>query len=213
MVDEAAYIDPKIMFEVIIPILRVKTTSLICLSSPDDEDNYYSKMINAKRPDGSKIFKTVQAVLICERCKENLPPEEAVKCKHIKHTAHWINDRRTDTFAPLYEDAKLAMREFGGLITSNKMSAFRTCEIERFFSRELTRTLAAPPVIITTADNSGAGSSHLAITSGYFKHGSDEFVVSVCFIFFLLFFILFDDKDRLVSCTTYGHLHRSSSRC
>ena len=106
-----------------------------------------------------------------------LPHDKAIKCDHVKNTAHWINHRRARKFSALYDDPALAMREFGGAIVSSTMSAFRKDEITRMFEAERVRTTSAPSVIFIAADNCGGGSSHMAITSGYFA-ADGTFVVS-----------------------------------
>jgi len=37
IVDEAAHIDPQLFYKVIVPILSMKNTSLLCLSSPEGD--------------------------------------------------------------------------------------------------------------------------------------------------------------------------------
>ena len=182
VVDEAAHVDPRLFTEGLFPVLRMKNTAMVCLSSPEDEENNYSKMVNLKDPkSGEPIFETIHARQICDECMK-LTHEKAVQCQHIKNTAHWITHRRAQRFKALYEDPALAMREFGGMIVSSTMSAFRREEIVRMFESDRVRTTAAPSVIFIAADNQGGGSSQLALTSGYFARDG-TFVVSD-FLFF-----------------------------
>ena len=163
--------------------MRMKNTAMVCLSSPEDEENNYSKMVNLKdEKTGEDIFYTIQARQICDECMK-LTHEKANKCQHIKNTAHWINPRREQRFKALYEDPALAMREFGGVIVSSTMSAFRRDEVVRLFEADRVRTTTTPSIIFITADNQGGGSSELALCSGYFA-SNGIFVVSFFFFFF-----------------------------
>lgn len=179
IIDEAAHVDRSLFTEVVFPILRVARTSMVCLSSPDGSDNHFSRWAQTKGDDGEPLMRVIHTVLICKRCMK-LPQEDAIKCKHIKHTAHWISNRRSDKIKKLYaNDPALAMQEFGGAIVSSHIRAFLQSEVEALFARPLVLDSATPHMIITTADNSGAGSSHLAVTSGYFQPNG-VFVVSLC---------------------------------
>lgn len=184
MVDEAAHVDPRLFTEGLFPVLRMKNTAMVCLSSPEDEENQYSRMVNLKDPQGNSIFEVIHARQICDACMK-LPLEQANKCEHVKNTAHWINHRRAKKFSALYEDPALAAREFGGAIVSSTMSAFRRDEVTRMFEAERVRTVSTPSCIFIAADNCGGGSSHMALTSGYFARDG-TFVVSNSFFSFYL---------------------------
>lgn len=163
----------------------MKNTALVCLSSPEDEENNYSKMVQLKdSKTGESIFKTIHARQICESCMK-LTHDKAVQCQHIKNTAHWINHRRAERFKALYEDPALAMREFGGMIVSSTMSAFRRDELVRMFEAPRVRGTTTPSVIFIAADNQGGGSSQMGITSGYFARDG-TFVVSGVGVFFFI---------------------------
>jgi len=180
VVDEAAFVDRRLFTEGLFPILRMKDTALLCLSSPGDESNHYSRMVQAVDSATQKpVFKYIQAKQICDECLK-LPNEEAVKCEHIKNTSPWINHRRSKKFQALYDDPVLAMAEYGGVIRSSNMSAFRKSEILTLFDENQTprvRTTATPSMIFITADNNGGGSSHMALCSGYYAVDG-TFVVS-----------------------------------
>ena len=125
---------------------------------------------------------------ICDECLK-LPNEEANKCEHIKNTSPWINHRRSKKFQALYDDPVLAMAEYGGVIRSNNMSAFRKSEILKLFNTDQTpfvSTTSTPSMIFITADNNGAGSSDMALCSGYYAIDG-TFVVIFIFSFFFLF--------------------------
>lgn len=70
IIDEAAHIDPKLFFKTIVPILSMKNTALLCLSSPEGDSNYYSALMNLKRDDGSNepFFNVINCFQICAKC-------------------------------------------------------------------------------------------------------------------------------------------------
>ena len=47
----------------------MRNTAMVCLSSPEDEENNYSKMVNLKDPKtGEDVFVTIHARQICDEC-------------------------------------------------------------------------------------------------------------------------------------------------
>lgn len=89
IVDEAAHIDPGLFYKVIVPILSVKNTSLLCLSSPEGDSNYYSELMNLKKEDNvTPFFVVINCAMICKKCSL-LEPVLQLKCTHVKSTAHW----------------------------------------------------------------------------------------------------------------------------
>ena len=43
IMEEAAFMDTKVFYEVIVPLLEVENTALICISTPQDSMNFYSE--------------------------------------------------------------------------------------------------------------------------------------------------------------------------
>jgi len=154
----------------------------VALTSPDGMDNHISKWAEAVDKYGKLVWHVIHVELLCKACKK-LPPEQGMHCKHIKNSAHWIDTRKSDKIKALYaDDPALAMQEFGGAIVSTYIRAFMREEVTRLFNKPLYFEILEPKMIITAADNSGAGSSHLALTSGYFTPDG-QFVVSVFLLF------------------------------
>jgi len=163
----------------------MKNTSLMCLSSPEGDENYYSQLLNMRDPlTNGPFFRVVECFMICKDCRQ-LPREEAIKCDHVPQNAHWLSKKKSMRLKMLYKSSPaLAMREFGGMIVSDYLPAFKKEEIAHLFD-PLRRhvTAHAPKYIFTSADPNGGGPSHMAICSAYYYSGS--LVVS----WFLYFFI------------------------
>ena len=51
--------------EVVIPLLGVNGTSIVAISTPLGEDNWYSELIQSRMDDGSQLFNVIQYSLVC----------------------------------------------------------------------------------------------------------------------------------------------------
>lgn len=80
--EEAAYMDLRVFFEVIVPLLEMEQTSLICISTILESFNFYSRLLDLSDGDGNSLFETLRFELICEACKASDAPE---KCTHMLH--------------------------------------------------------------------------------------------------------------------------------
>lgn len=174
IIDEAAHIDPKLFFKTILPILAMKNTSLMCLSSPEGDDNYYSQLMNLKDEEsGEPFFQVINCFQICPRCLK-LEREKQIKCTHVKSSAHWLSSRKTKKLKMLYKaNPEDAIREFGGIVVSDHLPALRKEEVQRAFTMEPMFTSTPPPCIFTCCDPTGGGPSMLSIASGYYTKMGD----------------------------------------
>lgn len=171
--DEAAHIDPQLFYKTIVPILQMKNTALVCLSSPEGDDNYFSQLINLEDPTtGESFFFIKDCMMICEACRK-LERNEAFKCKHVRQTAHWLSKKKTERLKLLYKsNPALAMREFGGVIISDFLPCFKKEEIAVMFDGEPHETKSVPQYIFICADPNGGGPSHMAVCSAYYTSGT-----------------------------------------
>ena len=164
----------------------MKNTSLMCLSSPEGDENYYSQLLNMQDPmTNGPFFRVVECFMICKDCR-SLSREEAIKCDHVPQNAHWLSKKKSMRLKMLYKSSPaLAMREFGGMVVSDYLPAFKKEEIAWLFNPSKRHiTTHSPKYIFTSADPNGGGPSHMAICSAYFHNGS--LVVSLFFSFLLL---------------------------
>lgn len=181
----------------------MKNTSLLCLSSPEGDENYYSQLLNLQDPlTGGPFFKVVECFMICKDCQKlgkhkklhtllfffshtfvSTEREEAIKCDHVPQTAHWLSKKKSQRLKLLYKTSPaLAMREFGGMVVSDYLPAFKKDEVAWMFRDDRRHTTNhAPRFIFTAADPNGGGPSHMAICSAYYHSGT--LVVSFSFFF------------------------------
>lgn len=188
IIDEAAHIDPALFYKTILPILQMKNTCLLALSSPEGTDNYYSKLINLMDETTvppTPFFNTVDCFMICEACRKLEDRLEQIKCNHVKQTAHWLSKRKGDRMQALYKsDPATYQREMQGLITDDYVPCFNKEHIERLFTSPPWTVNVAPEYVFVAVDPNGGGPSQMAIASGYWDKGN--FVVSFIFIFIFI---------------------------
>jgi hypothetical protein len=165
----------------------MRYTSLLALSSPEGESNYFSELLRLTNDDGSLFFQVVDCFQICERCQK-LERSKAIQCTHIKNNAHWLSSSSIRKLKALYKNnPEDAMREFGGMVVSDYAPAFAKEEVARWFSRPRWVQDYCPPYIFITADPNGGGPSHFSIVSGFYN-GLDC-VVSYSCVSTVLFFL------------------------
>jgi len=79
--EEAGFIKDDVVRYVVIPLMGVKHTVTLAISTPSDKDNYFATLFNMTFPDtGERVFKCIPIGLACEDCrKRNI----TVKCMHM----------------------------------------------------------------------------------------------------------------------------------
>jgi len=60
---------------VVLPLLSMSSSVLLCISTLRENDNFYSKMFQMRKPDGNLLFETIQIDLVCEACRASDHPE------------------------------------------------------------------------------------------------------------------------------------------
>lgn len=168
ILDEAAHIDPDLFYQTIVPILPIRNTSLLALSSPSGNENYYSKLLNLKDQDGHDFFKIINKQMTCKECMKGSRLQQ-LSCTHMQTTEFWIEDEKYERTKLLYKDAPgLGLQELAGMITSSYTPCFNEDDIAACFAIPRVVTKSPPGIILMTADPNQGGPSHLAITSVYF---------------------------------------------
>lgn len=81
ILEEAAYINPKVFSKVVIPLMMMKFVVVIAISSPSDETNYCSQLAQVRnKVTGEKIFHLLSIGVSCENCQLYFPGQE---CEHV----------------------------------------------------------------------------------------------------------------------------------
>lgn len=198
--DEAAFSPPGLFFSVIVPILQMKNTCYFALSSPQGNDNYYSKLLNLKI-DGKPFFRICQCAMICDECRK-LEREKQIFCNHVKEQPHWLSSKKGNRLKKLYlADPATAIKEFGGVIEDKFVPCFPKHFLSDMFNGPTYKTESAPEYIFITVDPSGGGISQLAVCSGFYDDDLN-FVVSFYWSHYILysysFFKIFKHFNNVV---------------
>lgn len=71
ILEEASRLDRAVFTEVVVPLLGVKDTAVLAISTPLDENNFYSQMLELTQDDGvTPLFNVISVSLICDECKQ-----------------------------------------------------------------------------------------------------------------------------------------------
>lgn len=120
LIDEAAFV-PLSVISVLAPLLMVEQTALICISTPDGVENWYSKLFQPPRdaeddPVGD-MFLRFHVDLLCQACRR------AGRARGCDHNAHllpaWIDQtgqRRADVL--IRSDEHYAQELMGSIVTT-----------------------------------------------------------------------------------------------
>tara|TARA_Y100000817_G_scaffold110586_1_gene86540 strand:+ start:320 stop:1324 length:1005 start_codon:yes stop_codon:yes gene_type:complete len=150
-------------------------TALICISTPQDNLNFYSEMFTMKGPDGKELFRSIQVGLACAAC---LAAGKGDSCTHNEdEIPPWKSREKFDLIKSLYGDRKdLLMRESVGAITEDQSSLFPTHWVDSMFDNQVPTSLAAVRHVIIACDPNGGGDSHMAIVSCAFLFGQMQII-------------------------------------
>lgn len=115
---------PAVFKEVVIPLLGVKDTATLAISTPDDEFNHYTKLIELQIK-GKKVFKVIRVGLSCSRCLRR-----SIICIHRRSKLPaWKDVTRQEMIEAMYggseADKRLMLRETHGVTVSADIYIFR----------------------------------------------------------------------------------------
>lgn len=70
----------------VMPLMAVGNVAVLGISTPDDEINHYTELIDMKKPSGEPWFNVIKIGLSCEECLN-----KQVECVHRKNKLpHWF---------------------------------------------------------------------------------------------------------------------------
>ena len=146
-------------------------TALICISTPQDNLNFYSEMFTMKGPDGKELFRSIQVGLACAAC---LAAGKGDSCTHNEdEIPPWKSREKFDMIKSLYGDRKdLLLRESVGAITEDQSSLFPSHWVDLMFNNPSCLPESAARHVIVACDPNGGGDSHMAIVSCVFNSGA-----------------------------------------
>jgi hypothetical protein len=77
--EEIAYMDIRLLYNVVLPTLARAGIAFIGISTLADPFNFWTQMLELKNDDGREVFKTLRYTLVCEECAR-VGKEDT--CKH-----------------------------------------------------------------------------------------------------------------------------------
>jgi hypothetical protein len=158
-------------------------TALFALSSPEGSNNYFSKLLNLKLPDGEPFFQVCDCQMICSDCRK-LEMDQQILCNHVKQTAHWLSSKKGARLKLLFAaDPATAIKEFAGIVADDFVPCFPKELIQQCFSMPPYVTKSTPKFVFTTVDPSGGGMSQLAICTGYYDDDLNFVVIKKIRVF------------------------------
>ena len=103
--------------EVVIPLIEVKNTALIAISTPLDSSNFYSTLISMKDESGNKVFEVYEGRAACAKCVETL--EDPSKCPHVQlERPAWKSKEKQKVVKALYA---------GCICSSALVASYKAC--------------------------------------------------------------------------------------
>lgn len=163
--EEAAFMPPPVFYEVVVPLMGVKRTACIMISTPVDMFNFFSKMLEMKDDRGQHLFYVVHLALQCDRCKK----ARINDCQHVKdRIPSWKSGERQKLVARLYQDNDTLMaREACGIVTGDLAGTYCEEDLKAFLAEPLFKPdvfdRRPPTMLITTCDPNGGGGSETTI--------------------------------------------------
>jgi hypothetical protein len=142
--------------EVICPLLGVKHTALLAISTPQSETNWYSELINLKDQHGRHLFDTIQLGLRCAKCAA-----ENRACSHkLFMSPAWKTVENTAKVdAIMATNPTLRDRETRGEASSEMRTILKATEVDLFSLRSrFVFPVSRPRVLFTAIDPAGGGS-------------------------------------------------------
>lgn len=162
ILEEASRLDEAVFSEVCLPLLGVSNTSLIAISTPLEENNFFSQLLLARKPNGAPLFKNITIELICAACRE----AKLMECPHMANKLPlWKSAARGELVKTLMENNKdMWLREQAGVITTRDTAAFDRASVDRGFANRFPILALVPQdnMLYVSIDPSGGGFSQTA---------------------------------------------------
>lgn len=197
--EEAAFMNASYFDKVILhQAVGVEGNSLLAISSPDDEYNYYSELVDLKDAHGEPLFHVIILGMACQDC---INRGIAEKCIHkLDELAAWKSIERYMMVSQVLSRKKdIMMREQQGLMVGKRQPYFDPLYIRLLFERPLYNFANAPHILHMGMDPSGGGAqSNYTITTLAFENS-----MSVVSPIIHSFIRSFSYQNIRTSCTHY----------
>ncbi len=185
IIDEMAYIDPDLFYEVILPLIGVSRTRIMGISTPTkDRFNFFHRMIQLRYPGtDDPVFKTYLVEVVCKYCKRM---KQHSSCRHELHKLpEWKSASKLEIIKLIYgpDREDMEARENLGMMLADRDNIFEEgwlANLEKRVCWNNFNPVYAPKVIFMACDPNAGGRSQLAIVS--MAYIMEMLVVSARFI-------------------------------
>jgi len=132
--EEAGYIDKAVWFQVVVPLILMKDTVVVLISTPSGPGTLFDSLMTATRGDGTTLFKRLDAGTVCDSC---LGTEMENSCTHdASSRPEWNSQAGFDDALVLYgDDTVMARQELMGISNGDDKSAFLKERLDLLFGR------------------------------------------------------------------------------
>ena len=141
-----------------IPLLSMKDSACIMISTVKDDNNFMSRLAQAKHPDGTLVFNSRTVNRSCVRCRAL-----GQTCTHASQNVvawHSSANRRLIVEINKHMGTTGYRRELLGEIDSGSIPLFERADVDPFMNAPLLSPQRRPRrILVTAADPSGGGPS------------------------------------------------------
>ena len=174
VLEEAAYCDPGLISEVIVPLLSMQQSCLLCISTLLESGNHYSRMFELKDGHtGEPLFETIQISLVCDDCMKTDHPE---LCTHkLAEMPRWLSSSKMEVVKSLLaDDPAMLLRESMGVGADATNKAFHAADINSLLKRQGLKIYRDEMEfndrdntnhVVVAVDPAGGGASAFAVAS------------------------------------------------
>jgi len=162
MVDEFAYVDEYLVTGVIFPILPVRSTAFLAVTTfGKSPDNFATEMLRKRK------FPALEISLLCQPCYEKGFRDV---CKHRAHLRpHWIDPVQQKiiraSLGPEREEEYI--REMVGMIIENNTQCFQTAFLDTVFNSPRVKIKHDVDFLFVAIDPSGGSIPEAKVTSDF----------------------------------------------
>jgi hypothetical protein len=199
ILDEAVQMPMRFFIKNIKPMLAMAKNSIAICSSPGDQDNWVTRLMNVKDDNEEQVLDVLNQVEICKECMK-LPFNQRIDCPHARPPPFWLSKEKqtiNKTIAKAFNAIGTHLVEEQGMVGGY-------CESPSFDSLDLEAVFAVPyvaygrtetPEVLYISVDVGAGKSRTAVISSYVD--GDKIVVCSMFVSLLFIFsvIIFTNKS------------------
>jgi hypothetical protein len=132
VLEEAAFIPEDVIYSSITPLLGVDKTAVLGISTPANDGNYYSLLLNKTKTNGTPIFRTIPVGLACQACTD---AGKALECPHkAEELPDWKPPDRQELQKAMMPEEQYKTEALG-LIPGRNNRAFSKSDIDSLFKR------------------------------------------------------------------------------